>query len=73
MKIIKSTHLTPLDRKLVKASIEAGIVDVFSKQKRLQIITTGSDGVIKACIYTYESGIGSPRKWQMKQIEFKNK
>lgn len=73
MKIIKSFHLTGLDKKLIASSIENGITDVHTKKKRLNIVCIDSEGTVKANLFSFAPGIGIGAKsyWQKQEIIFK--
>ena len=49
-KIIKSKHLTALEKKLILTSIDNNLQDVQTKRKRLNIICEDAEGNIKALI-----------------------
>jgi hypothetical protein len=72
-KIIKATHLTPLDRKLINTSIANNLQDVSTQQKRFNIICQDAEGIIKAYLYSFEVGIGinSRKEWRKREIQFK--
>ncbi len=72
-KIIKSKHLTALEKKLISTSIENNLQDVQTKQKRLNIICKDNEGNIKANLYSYDIGIGIGAKkyWKQSEIIFK--
>ena len=72
-KIVKSHHLTALEKKLISTSIENDLQDVQTKQKRLAIICKDNEGNIKANLYSYEIGIGIGAKkyWKQTEIIFK--
>ena len=72
-KIVKSHHLTALEKKLISTSIENDLQDVQTKQKRLVIICKDNEGNIKANLYSYEEGIGIGAKkyWKQTEIIFK--
>ena len=74
-KIVKSHHLTALEKKLISTSIENNFQDVHTKQKRLNIIAEDNEGNIKANLYSYEIGIGIGAKkyWKQSEIIFKIK
>jgi len=73
MKIIKSLHLTALDKKLIKSSIENNLQDVFTKKKRLNIICQDAAGNVKADLLSFAPGIGIGSKsyWQKQEVIFK--
>jgi len=73
MKIIKALHLTQLDKKLIKLSIENGLKDAHTKRKRLHIICSDSEGNVKANLFSFAVGIGLGAKsyWQKEEIIFK--
>ena len=66
-KIVKSHHLTALEKKLISKSINNNLQDVQTKQKRLNIICEDAEGNIKANLYSYEEGIGIGAKKHWKQ------
>ena len=72
-KIVKSHHLTALEKKLISTSINNNLQDVQTKQKRLNIITEDNEGNIKAHLCSYEEGIGIGAKkyWKQSEIIFK--
>ena len=72
-KIVKSHHLTALEKKLISTSINNNLQDVQTKQKKLNIICSDHDGNIKANLYSYEEGIGIGAKkyWKQSEIIFK--
>lgn len=72
MKQITNIHLTTLDKKLIKASIENGLKDVQTKKKRLHIICTNNEGEVKANLYSFEvgMGIGSKSRWVCREVVF---
>ena len=72
-KIVKSHHLTALEKKLISTSIENNLQDVQTKQKRLNVICEDAEGNIKANLYSYEIGIGIGAKkyWKQSEIIFK--
>ena len=72
-KIIKSKHLTSLEKKLISVSIENNLQDVQTRQKRLNIICQDAEGNVKANLYSYEVGIGIGAKkyWKQSEIIFK--
>ena len=72
-KIVKSHHLTALEKKLISTSIENYLQDVQTKQKILNIIAEDNEGNIKANLYSYEEGIGIGAKkyWKQSEIIFK--
>mgnify|MGYP003610368800 CR=1 FL=1 len=74
-KIIKSKHLTALEKKLISVSIENNLQDVQTKQKRLNVICEDAEGNIKANLYSYEVGIEKKKKkyWKQSEIIFKLK
>ena len=53
-KIIKSKHLTALEKKLILTSIDNNLQDVQTKRKRLNIICEDAEGNIKANLYSHE-------------------
>lgn len=73
MQIIKATHLTTLDKKLIKSSIENNLQDVFTKKKRLNIISQDAAGNVKANLLSFAPGIGIGSKsyWQKQEVIFK--
>ena len=72
-KIVKSHHLTALEKKLISTSINNNLQDVETKQKRLSIICEDAEGNIKANLYSYEEGIGigAKKSWKQSEIIFK--
>ena len=72
-KIIKSKHLTALEKKLISTSINNNLQDVQTKQKRLTVICEDAEGNIKANLYSHEEGIGIGAKkyWKHSEIIFK--
>ena len=72
-KIVKSHHLTALEKKLISTSIENDLQDVQTKRKKLNIICEDAEGNIKANLYSYEEGIGIGAKkyWKQSEIIFK--
>ena len=74
-KIVKSHHLTALEKKLISTSINNNLQDVQTKQKRLSIICEDAEGNIKANLYSYEEGIGigAKKHWKQSEIIFKIK
>ena len=70
-KIVKSHHLTALEKKLISTSIENNLQDVQTKQKRLNVICEDAEGNIKANLYSYEIGIGAKKYWKQSEIIFK--
>ena len=74
-KIVKSHHLTALEKKLISVSIDNNLQDVHTKQKKLSIISKDAEGNIKANLYSYEVGIGIGAKkyWKQTEIIFKIK
>ena len=72
-KIVKSHHLTALEKKLISTSIENNLQDVQTKHKTLNIISEDVEGNIKANLYSYEEGIGIGAKkyWKQSEIIFK--
>ena len=72
-KIIKSKHLTALEKKLISTSINNNLQDVQTKQKRLTVICEDAEGNIKANLYSHEEGIGIGAKkyWKQTEIIFK--
>ena len=72
-KIVKSHHLTALEKKLISTSVENDLQDVQTKQKRLNIICEDAEGNIKANLYSYEIGIGigAKKSWKRSEIIFK--
>lgn len=68
-----TTHLTALDKKLIKTSIENNLQDVQTKRKRLNIICKDNEGNVKAHLYSFEKGIGIDAKsrWKQTEITFK--
>ena len=74
MKVIKCIHLTAIDKKLIKASIENGLKDVQTKKKRLNIICSDAEGIVKANLFSFAPGIGIGAKsyWQKQEIIFKS-
>ena len=72
-KIVKSHHLTALEKKLITTSIDNNLQDVQTKQKRLNVICEDAEGNIKANLYSYEIGIGIGAKkyWKQSEIIFK--
>ncbi len=73
MQIIKAIHLTALDKKLIKSSIENNLQDVFTKKKRLNIICKDGAGNVKANLLSFAPGIGIGSKsyWQKQEVIFK--
>ena len=69
-KIVKSHHLTALEKKLISTSIENNLQDVQTKQKRLVIICEDNEGNVKANLYSYEIGIGAKKSWKQSEIIF---
>ena len=74
-KIVKSHHLTALEKKLISTSVNNNLQDVQTKQKRLSIICEDAEGNIKANLYSYEEGIGigAKKHWKQSEIIFKIK
>ena len=72
MKILKATHLTAHDRKLIKASLDNNLQDVSTPKKRLNIICQNAEGTVKANLWTFAVGIGigSKSQWRKKEIQF---
>ena len=72
-KIVKSHHLTALEKILISTSIENNLQDVQTKYKTLNIISEDKEGNIKANLYSYEIGIGIGAKkyWKQSEIIFK--
>jgi hypothetical protein len=72
-KVLKCRHLTALDRKLISASINAELQDVYTPQKRLNIICTDAIGNVKANLLTFqhEIGLGAKKSWYTQEIIFK--
>ena len=72
-KIVKSKHLTALEKKLISTSINNNLQDVQTKQKRLTVICEDAEGNIKANLYSHEEGIGIGAKkyWKQSEIIFK--
>ena len=72
-KIIKSKHLTALEKKLILTSIDNNLQDVQTKRKRLNIICEDAEGNIKSNLYSHEEGIGIGAKkyWKQTEIIFK--
>jgi len=73
MQIIKAIHLTALDKKLIKSSIENNLQDVFTKKKRLNVICQDATGNVKANLLSFAPGIGIGSKsyWQKQEVIFK--
>ena len=72
MKLITNIHLTTLEKKLIKTSIDNGLQDVQTKKKRLHIISTDNEGNVKANLYSFEVGIGigSKSRWVCREVVF---
>jgi len=70
-KIVKSHHLTALEKELISTSIENNLQDVQTKHKTLNIIAEDKEGNIKANLYSYEEGIGAKKYWKQTEIIFK--
>lgn len=71
-KVIKALHLTALDKKLINTSIANDLKDVSTKEKRLNIICTDAEGIVKADLYSFALGIGidSKKEWRKIEIQF---
>lgn len=72
MKIIKAHHLTALEKKMIRTSLENNLQDITTKNKRLNIICSDPNGNIKANLYSFEVGIGigAKKRWVNREIEF---
>lgn len=64
-------HLTATDRKIIIASIQNGNQNVQTRFKKFQVVEVNGDNV-KAVLTSYEDGIGigAPKSWVSRKVEY---